>query len=100
VVVAAPFFPHKTATGYSSMAYRVIKSVNGTPVRSLSHLVVLLRDMKNEFVTFDVETRGGESVVFRHKDMLAATEEVLASNSIRAQGSEQLMKVWNGQAEK
>jgi S1-C subfamily serine protease len=100
VVVAAPFFPHKSATGYSSMAYRVIKSVNGTPVRSLSHLVVLLRDMKNEFVTFDVETRGGESVVFRHKDMLAATEEVLASNSIRAQGSEQLMKVWNGQAEK
>jgi len=97
VVVSAPFFPHKVATGYSNLIFRVIKSVNGTPVRSLAHLVALLRDMKDEFVAFDIEMKGGEGVVFRHKDMLAATEEVLTSNSIRSQGSELLMKVWRGQ---
>jgi hypothetical protein len=96
VVVSAPFFSHKITTGYSNMAYRVIKTVNGTPVHSLAHLVALLRDMKEEFVTFDAEMKGGETVVFRHKDMLAATEEVLNNNSIRLQGSEQLMKVWRG----
>ncbi len=94
VVISAPFFPHKVATGYSNLSSRVIKSVNGTSVRSLAHLVALLRDMKDEFVAFDIEMTGGESVVFRHKDMLAATEEILTSNSIRSQGSELLMKVW------
>lgn len=98
VVVSAPFFSHKITTGYSNMAYRVIKTVNGIPVRSLAHLVALLRDMKDEFVTFDAEMKGGETVVFRHKDMLTATEEVLNSNSIRLQASEQLMKVWRGTA--
>jgi S1-C subfamily serine protease len=97
VVVSAPFFPHKVATGYSNLIFRVIKSVNGTPLRSLAHLVVLLRDMKDEFVAFDIEMKGGEGVVFRHKDMLAVTEEILTSNSIRSQGSELLMKVWRGQ---
>ena len=97
-MVSAPFFSHKITTGYSNMAYRVIKTVNGIPVRSLAHLVALLRDMKDEFVTFDAEMKGGETVVFRHKDMLTATEEVLNSNSIRLQASEQLMKVWRGTA--
>ncbi len=97
VVISAPFFPHKVATGYSNLTFRVIKSVNGTPVRSLTHLVELLRDMKDEFVAFDIEMKGGEGVVFRHKDMLAATEEILTSNSIRSQGSQLLMKVWRGQ---
>lgn len=98
VVVSAPFFPHKVSNGYGSMMYRVIKAVNGTPVRSLAHLVSVLRDMQDEFVTLDVEMKGGETVVFRHKDMLAATEEILTSNSIRSQGSEELMKVWRGTA--
>ncbi len=97
VVISAPFFPHKVATGYSNLTFRVINSVNGTPVRSLTHLVELLRDMKDEFVAFDIEMKGGEGVVFRHKDMLAATEEILTSNSIRSQGSQLLMKVWRGQ---
>ena len=98
VVVSAPFFPHKVANGYGSMVYRVIKAVNGTPVRSLSHLVSVLRDMQDEFVTLDVDMKGGETVVFRHKDILAATEEILTGNSIRSQGSEQIMKVWRGTA--
>lgn len=100
VVVSAPFFPNKIANGYSSMAYRVIKTMNGVPVRSLAHLVASLRDMKEEFVTFDVDLKGGETVVFRHKEMLAATEEILNANSIRSQGSEQLMQVWRGVSSK
>jgi hypothetical protein len=100
VVVAAPFFPHKLAANYSNMAMRVIKSVNDIPIRSLSHLVELLRDMKDEFVAFDVEQKLGESVVFRHKEMLSATEEILSKNGIRSQGSENLMKVWQDSGKK
>jgi PDZ domain len=72
--------------------------VNGTPVRTLRHLVTLLRDMKEEFVTFETDNRGGESLVFAHKDMLAATEDILSDNSVRAQASPELMTLWQGKA--
>ena len=97
VMVGAPFFPHKITSGYSPMMYRVIKTINGVPVRSLAHAVTLLRDMKDEFATFDVDALEAETPVFRHKDMLAATDEVLTNNSIRSQGSEDMMKIWRGQ---
>jgi S1-C subfamily serine protease len=99
VVISSPFFPHKLARGYSSAAGSVVYAVNGQPVRSLAHLVALLRDMKDEFVTVETENRGGETMVFRHKDMLAATEEILVDNGIRAQASADMLEVWRtGQA--
>lgn len=97
VMVGAPFFPHKITSGYSPMTYRVIKTINGVTVGSLAHAVTLLRDMKDEFVTFEVDALVGETPVFRHKDMLAATDEVLTNNSIRSQGSDDVMKLWRGQ---
>lgn len=96
VVVASPFFPHRLAAGYSNPSFRVIESVNGTPVRSLSHLVALLRDLKDEFVRFESDNRGGETLVFRHQEMLANGEEILNDNGLRAQGTPELMAVWRG----
>ena len=96
VVIASPFFPHRLSTGYSNAAASVIRSVNGTPVRSLRHLVSLLRDMKDEFVTFETDNRGGETLVFAHKDMVAATEDILNDNSVRAQASPELLSLWQG----
>jgi S1-C subfamily serine protease len=93
-VIASPLFPHKLSKGYSNPSGGVIYSVNGTRVRSLTHLVSLLRDMKEEFVTFELDQRGGEAMVFPRKEMAAATEEILTDNDVRAQGSPDLMKIW------
>jgi hypothetical protein len=35
-------------------------------------------------------------LVFRRAEMVAATEEILTDNGVRAQGSPDLMKVWQG----
>ncbi|MEO5959642.1 MAG: trypsin-like peptidase domain-containing protein, partial [Opitutaceae bacterium] len=95
VVVSSPFFPHKLARGYSSPVSRVVQSVNGTAVKNLAHLVELLRDAKDEFTVFEFAGRSGETLVFPRKEMMAATEEILSDNGVRAQGSADTMAVWN-----
>lgn len=94
VVVPAAMFPHKLSKGYSSPRGAVVKTVNGTPVKSLAHLVELLRDLKDEFVTFEFDGRLGEALVFRREEMLGATEQILTDNGVRAQGSPDLLKIW------
>jgi S1-C subfamily serine protease len=96
VLIPAPLFPHKISKGYSDPSGSVVKSVNGTSVKSLAQLVALLRDLKDEFVTVEFEGRGEEVLVFRRAEMVAATEEILTDNGVRAQGSPDLMKVWQG----
>ena len=97
-MVSSPLFPHKLSKGYSSAAGGVVRSVNGTPVRSLRHLVALLRDLKDEFVTFEFDNRGGEALVFPRAEMVAATDEILTDNGVRAQGTPELLEVWQGKA--
>jgi S1-C subfamily serine protease len=98
VVVSSPFFPNKLAEGYSSHAFSVVYSVNGTRIRSLAQLVALLRDLKDEFVVIDFDNRGGEAVVFPRKETVAATDEILMDNGVRAQGSPDMMAIWQGKA--
>ena len=95
VVVAAPFFPHKLMNGYGTRFFSVIDSVNGVPVRSLAHLVALLRDQTEELVTFRFQQRDAELVVVPRKEMLEATESVLTDNGIRSEASPDMLKVWN-----
>jgi S1-C subfamily serine protease len=94
VVVSSPFFPHKLANGYSSPAGAVVYSVNGTRIKSLKHLVAVLRDLKDPFVTFEFDQKGGEALVFSRPEIAAATEEILSDNGVRAQGSADVMAVW------
>jgi S1-C subfamily serine protease len=94
VLVPGPLFPHRISKGYSSPAGSVVKSVNGTAIRSLAHLVELLRDLKDQFVTIEFDGRLGEALVFSREEMLAATEQILTDNGIRAQGSADAMKIW------
>ncbi len=96
VVIAAPFFPHKLTSGYGGRYGSVVQSVNGTPIRSLRHLVTLLRDGKEEYVIFRFDQRAAETLVFSRKDMLAATDEILTDNGVRSQGSPDMMEVWQG----
>ncbi len=95
VVVSSPFFPHKLSIGYSQAQSRVIESVNGVKIRNLSHLVATLRDAKEEFLVFEFSGRRFETLVFPRKEMMAATEEILNDNGVRAQGSPDLLAVWN-----
>jgi hypothetical protein len=94
VVISSPFFPHKLAQGYGNASARVVHSVNGTRVVSLKQLVALLRDLRDEFVVLELENRGGEALVFRRAEMVAATEEILTDNGVRAQGSPDMLEVW------
>ncbi|HYK25692.1 MAG TPA: trypsin-like peptidase domain-containing protein [Steroidobacteraceae bacterium] len=98
VVISSPFFPDKLAEGYGNPVWSVVSSVNGTPVRSLAHLVALLRDLKSDNVVFEVAGRAGEALVFPRKETLAATDRILTDNGVRAQGSPDMLAVWEGHA--
>jgi S1-C subfamily serine protease len=95
VVVSSPFFPHKLVSGYSNRFASVIYSINKVPVRSLAHLVALLRDSKDEMIVIHFDQRGGENIVVRRKDMMDATEGVLTDNGIRQQASKDMLDIWN-----
>jgi len=94
VVISSPFFPNKLANGYSSATGAVVSRVNGTPIASLKALVELLRDLKDPFVTVEFDQKGGEALVFSRQAIVAATEDILTDNGVRAQGSPDLMAVW------
>ncbi len=100
VVVSSPLFPHKLANGYSNPQGSVVYSINGTHVRSLRHLVALLRDLKDGFVTVEFDQKGNEALVFSRTAMLAATDDILTDNGVRAQGSPDMMEVWQDKAGK
>ena len=72
----------------------IVKSINGTPVKSLAHLVALLRDLKDEYVTIDFENRASEAMVFPRAELVASTEGILTDNGVRTQGSADMMKIW------
>lgn len=99
VVIPAPFFPHKLAKGYDNPAGKVVKSINGIAIKSLRHLVEILRNAKDEFVIIEFAERNTEAMVFPRKEMDAATEEILTDNGIRAQGSPDMLAVWQGKPE-
>jgi len=94
VMIPSPLFPHVLSKGYSDPAGAVVKSINGKPVKSLAHLVAMLRDLKDEYVTIDFDNRISELMAFPRAEMIAATEGILNDNGVRAQGSPDMMKIW------
>jgi len=95
VIVPAPLFTHSLAKGYKAPLLGVVKSINGVRVKNLLHLVEIIRDSKEEFLVIEFFGQNMESLVFSHKDFIAATEEVLNDNGIRAQGTSDTMAIWN-----
>jgi hypothetical protein len=94
VVVSSPFFPHRIANGYSNPAGSVVYAVNGTRIKSLTHLVAVLRDLKDSFVTIEFDQKGGEALVFSRQAIMSATDDILMDNGVRAQGSPDTLAVW------
>ena len=100
VLVASPFFPHKLAKGYDNPISRVVQSINGIAIRNLSHLVTVLRDTLDEFITIRFAGEGTETLVFVRKEILAATDDILNDNGVRAQGSPEILTIWNAKPAK
>jgi S1-C subfamily serine protease len=98
VVVSSPFFPSKLAVGYSQPYFQVVKSINGIRIKNLNHLVQVLRDLKEDYVTIEFDSQFGETLVFPRKEMIAATDDILTDNGIRSQGSADTMAVWNAKS--
>jgi S1-C subfamily serine protease len=100
VLISSPFFPHKLAQGYSNPRSQVVKKVNGITVKNLHHLVEILRDSKDEFITVECNTRYGETMIFPRAQMVAATEDILNDNGVRSQGSPDTLEIWNAKPAK
>jgi S1-C subfamily serine protease len=97
VVVTAPMFEHKVGKGYDDPVGQVLAEVNGTKVRSLRHLVELLRDCTDEFLKLRFAEEHADLLVFRRADMERATHEVMEDNGIppTRRGSKDMLAVWN-----
>jgi S1-C subfamily serine protease len=100
VGVFSPMFSHKITKGYNTKTtgMGIVSHVNDVPVKNLAHLVELLRDNTNQFVTFRFANSQSERLVFDKKEVEAATEEILSENGIRAQYSDDLKEVWEKKA--
>ncbi|HEY5041013.1 MAG TPA: trypsin-like peptidase domain-containing protein [Verrucomicrobiae bacterium] len=98
VVISSPFFPHTLAKGYPNPFLEVVKTVNGIPIKNLKHLVEVLRDSKDKFITIEFYGLSAPILVFPRVEMNAATDSILTDNDIRSQGSPDVMAVWNAKA--
>lgn len=95
VVVPSPLFTHTLSKGYGAPILGIVKTINGIRVKNLRHLVEVIRDSRDEFLTIEFFGYNAETLVFQRKDMIAATEEILSDNGIRTQGSPDMLAVWN-----
>lgn len=94
VVISSPLFPHKISKGYSNPFTKVIKEVNGVPIRNLKHLVELLRDTKEKYITIDFDDRNSETIVFDREEVERSIDDILTDNGVRQQCSEDLAQIW------
>lgn len=95
VVVSYPMFTHRISKGYKGPYTDTLAAVNDVRIRNLKHLAEVLRDATGEFVEFRFHGSYAETMVFRRKDALSATEEILNDNGIRQQCSADITPVWS-----
>ncbi len=96
VVVCAPLFPHPLSRGYGNPTGGVVATINGRKVENLLGLVKLLRDAEEEFVTIEFVGTAAMPLVLPRVAAEAAVETILGDNGVRAQGSPDTMRVWEG----
>jgi S1-C subfamily serine protease len=97
VAVVAPLFPHRITRGYDDPNRSVVSEVNGVPLKNLLHLVEILRDSRDEQVSFKFSAGGiltHETMVFNRNELREATGRILEENGIRYPISADLRAVW------
>ncbi|MGO9471016.1 MAG: trypsin-like peptidase domain-containing protein [Isosphaeraceae bacterium] len=95
VIIGHPLFTHKLGKGYDVSSAPAVAAVNGVRIRNLKHAVEVIRDSKSEYIEFTFHGKSNDIVVFKRKEALDATEEILSDNGIRQQFSPDLAPVWN-----
>jgi S1-C subfamily serine protease len=95
VMLGYQLLPHPVTKGYGSSGFGIVTSVNNVRVKGLKHLVEILRDSKDEYLTFEIAGRYA-TLVFRRSELAKATEDILSSEGIRNECSEDLREVWRG----
>ncbi len=95
VMLVSDFLPHPITKGYEVSYKPALKSLNGTKINSLAHLVELIRDSDDDYLEFKFYDRGQETFIFDREELLESTEEILEDNSIRRQGSKRFMEIWD-----
>ncbi len=101
VIVASPLFPHRITRGYDDPNRAVLSEVNGIQVKNLRHLVEILRDTRDEQISFKFASSGvltHETMVFNRIELLEATAKILEDNGIRYPYSADLRAVWEAPA--
>jgi hypothetical protein len=94
VIIAYPMFTHKISKGYDINYTAAVAEVNGVRIRKLQHMVEVIRDATGEFIEFAFHGNETDTIVFKRKEALAATEEILNDNSIRQQCSPDIAPIW------
>ena len=100
VAITCPYFPSKLTKGYPDLTGQIVKSVNGTAISNLAHLVKVLRNSKEDFIDIAIDTKDQTHLIFRRTEIEAATEEILANNGIRNQGSADTMAIWKAKPDR
>jgi len=101
IVVASPLFPHRITKGYDDPNRAVLSEVNGVPLKNLRHLVEILRDTRDEQISFKFAASGvltHETMVFNRAELKEATGKILEENGIRYPYSPDLRTVWEAAA--
>lgn len=97
VVVASPLFPHRITKGYDDPNRSVLSEVNGAQVKNLRHLIEILRDNREQQISFKFAASGvltHETMVFNRVDLMESTNKILEENGIRYPISSDLRTVW------
>lgn len=94
LVVVTSFFQHKLAGSYASPVTQVVQSINGIPIKNLAHLVQVLRDCREKFVSVDFFGRYATTLVFPREEMVADTDAILTDNNVHSQGSPDMLAIW------
>jgi hypothetical protein len=87
LVVVSSVLPHKCLGGYPDPLGKIVREVSGVEVKSLAHLVDLLRDNKREFVTLEFVGAQPEFIVLQRADMKAVTQELMKKHDIPSRQS-------------
>ncbi len=96
VIVSTRLLPHRISMGYRNPTTNVLKSVNGTKIKNLRHLVETLRELDARQVAFDFADKNVETLVFNRVEMLSAMDLIMSDNGIVKQCSPDLQAAWNG----
>jgi S1-C subfamily serine protease len=95
VIVPQAMFTHRISKGLEDPYGNAVAEVNGVRIRNLKHLVEVIRDATGEYLEITFQGRANDALVFRRREALDATEEILRDNSIRQPCSPDIAPIWN-----